>query len=126
MQEGLHASALMCCTRYVQVCWGSKIEGQSLSQVGEAITVVRQRHLQQQYHFSCACPGCRRGACSEADARLVGLRCLACGGPVVPGSGCPAGLCSLQALPKELPGARRCFQVGLLAASLLSAPFPSL
>lgn len=71
---------------------------------------MRQRHLQQQYHFLCTCPACSQGACSEVDARLVGLRCSACDGPVVPGSGCPAGLCSLQALPAELPGARQCFQ----------------
>ena len=84
-----------------------------LAQVGESITAVRQQQLLEQYHFTCSCPACSQGACSAADARLVGLRCAGCAGPVVPSMACDAGVCSLQGLPALLDGAGRCFQCAL-------------
>ena len=71
---------------------------------------MRQQQLSEQYHFKCSCSACSRGPCSDTDAHLVGLRCPACAGPVVPSLACDAGVCSLQALPAQLPGAGRCFQ----------------
>ena len=71
---------------------------------------MRQQQLLEQYHFRCRCSACSQGPCSEADANLVGMRCAMCAGPTVPSLACEAGVCSLQALPSQLPGAGRCFQ----------------
>lgn len=71
---------------------------------------MRQQQLLDQYHFQCGCPACSQGPCSAADARLVGLRCSGCAGPVVPSIACNAGASSLQALPAQLAGTGRCFQ----------------
>lgn len=78
---------------------------------------MRQQQLQEQYHFTCACLACVQGPCSPADAALVGLRCVACPGPVVPGAACPANVCSLHPLPTQLPGARQCFKCATLQAA---------
>jgi hypothetical protein len=79
-----------------------------MMQAGEMVTAVRQELLAEQYHFTCDCAECEDGF--DADAALVGFRCVSCDGPVLPSVECPAGLCSLYALPPAMLRSGTCLR----------------
>lgn len=64
----------------------------------------------EQYYFWCRCSACEAGYLAAQEAGSVGLKCGACGGPVIPSIGTPAGVCSLQHLPANLVGSGTCYR----------------